>query len=457
MTLNSVLPCLLLSHILILSYGQEWNQPGAGKDSLTIYSTHRISYQAVMKNGFALKDYMNVAEYTLFNSRGQEIEKTSYQKTGTNVYVNYRTKYLYDDHGNLISEKTYNGEGELTGTEYPSAGIGKNSGKENNFSAMGTCKFDGQGRIIERLSSPYRFTYEYNRQGDCIKEMIFINDRPDNITETEILYYYRPQRSTTVAEGLKGNVRSVRETSYKAVEKFGEIQKGEREREDGMFDSYMIYNKTGNYTELNLYFPDGRLSGRTVVRYDESGNQLQKEHFDEGGTLEETHTCRADDRGNIVVEETIRSDQDGNPEKTTITNNYDPGGNKIENHYIKSNGRDWKTTYEYDNQGNQIEQTSFDENGNVNMRWISKFDQNRRKTEMKRYQQGKLDFSYFWKYDDQGKMSEESGYNADGSLSFRNSYQYPHYEYDREGNWIQCIDFENGQPAYILEREITYY
>lgn len=432
--------------------------PTVAQDSkLTKYSADRISYQAIMKNGSIQKDYVNTAEFTLFNSRGQEIEKTSYEKEGPDISVNYKTLYLYDDHGSLISEKTFDREGALISTNYPASG-GKTSPETGyNPCENSLCIYDGNGRIIERTNPPYRFTYEYNRQGDCVRELIFLNDLPDNLTETEIRYYYRPKRTDLESEGIKGDVRSIRETSYRAVEKFGELQKGERESEYNV-DTYSIYDRHGNVTEMNFFLPDGSLSGKTITRYDEQGNELERYEYDSEGVLEERSISQADDRGNLIEKVVIRPGMEGNEGKRIWKYMYNQDGKQTEIHYLTSDGRDSRTTFEYDSHGNQICQTSYGPEGIPDMCWMSRYDDNNRKTEMTRYKKERLDFRFTYTYNEEGKMVEASGFNADGSLSFRNTYHDDdEYAWDTHGNWIQRIEFENGKPTYILERDITYY
>ena len=59
-----------------------------------------------------------------------------------------------------------------------------------------------------------------------------------------------------------------------------------------------------------------------------------------------------------------------------------------------------------------------------------------------------------YKYDEKGNKIEENMYNSDGSL--RSKYTYK-YEFDKQGNWIKKIEFKDGIPEYILERQYEYY
>lgn len=61
---------------------------------------------------------------------------------------------------------------------------------------------------------------------------------------------------------------------------------------------------------------------------------------------------------------------------------------------------------------------------------------------------------YYWTY---GENEDLIRYEVCGSSRFNcESWTYK-YEYDKKGNWISSVDYRNGKPVYIREREITYY
>jgi hypothetical protein len=51
-------------------------------------------------------------------------------------------------------------------------------------------------------------------------------------------------------------------------------------------------------------------------------------------------------------------------------------------------------------------------------------------------------------------MIEKNKYDSDGSLDWKETYQY---EYDKAGNWTKRIEFWNEIPARIYERKYEYY
>ena len=51
-------------------------------------------------------------------------------------------------------------------------------------------------------------------------------------------------------------------------------------------------------------------------------------------------------------------------------------------------------------------------------------------------------------------MIEENWYESDGSLYEKRTYKY---EYDKNNNWTQRIEYKNTIPHRITERIIEYY
>src|SRR5262245_31265068 len=75
---------------------------------------------------------------------------------------------------------------------------------------------------------------------------------------------------------LKGSIKSVSETSYKAVKKSDAIQKGKRKREgpDYEMDFRIVFNDKGNQAEKTLYNTDGSIFKKITYRYDEKGTVI---------------------------------------------------------------------------------------------------------------------------------------------------------------------------------------
>ena len=229
---------------------------------------------------------------------------------------------------------------------------------------------------------------------------------------------------------LNGKVKSIRKIPYKAVEKFGEVVKGDALDRFGE-NLQITFNDKGNKIEENLFNSDGRLSFKLTYKYDNKGNKIESNSFDPDRRLSSKSTYKYDDKGNKIEQNFFNSD---GSLSFKYTYKYDDKGNQIEENWFGSNvSSSFKHTYKYDDKGNQIEQNYFDPDG-------------------------RLSLKYTYKYDDKGNQIEENSFISDGNLDDKYTYKYT---YDQQGNWIQQIAYKvkNGveKPSRIVERTIEYY
>lgn len=237
-------------------------------------------------------------------------------------------------------------------------------------------------------------------------------------------------------ENLRGKVKSLSEISYKAVEKFGEIKTGNRERDSwSENDRLIIFDQKGNKIEENIYASDGNLRKKYTFEYDNLGNLSKKNRYNFDGSLYEKHTYEYDDKGNLVIDNSYWSD---GSLKIKLTYKYDNIGNVIKEQKYRSDGTLLKKyRYQYDNKGNLVKKNRHESDGIIIIRpsqttiWM-----------------------WTYKYDDKGNIIEVKEYDSVGNLDNVKNFKY---EYDSKGNWVKRIDFINEKPKYILIREHKYY
>ena len=177
-------------------------------------------------------------------------------------------------------------------------------------------------------------------------------------------------------DNIQGKVLSYSEFSYEAENRFGNIEKGERNRQFSIeYDHQIKYDEKGNEIEYNGYNSDGSLDFKYTYKYDEKRNKIEENSYHSDGSL----------------------------------------------------ARKW--TYKYNEKGNKIEGNEYNSDGSLDSKWTNK-------------------------YDEKGNEIEYNGYNSDGSLNSKKTYKY---QFDKQGNWIKRIEFTNGIPEYILERQYEYY
>jgi len=224
-------------------------------------------------------------------------------------------------------------------------------------------------------------------------------------------------------ENLKGKVKSYSEFSYKAEERFGNIEKGTRKRIFLEYDNQNKFDENGNMIESNKYYSDGRLERREIYKFDEIGNKIENNWYNSVGSLELRETYK-----------------------------YDKMRNMIESNWYYSNGRlGNRSTYKYDEKGNNIEINWYNPDGSLSYWKTDKYNEKGNRIESNWYTS---DSSLYRRviYDEKGNEIEK--YNSDGILKSKWTFKY---EFDKQGNWVKRIDFEDSIPKFLLEREYEYY
>ena len=129
------------------------------------------------------------------------------------------------------------------------------------------------------------------------------------------------KKNDLTEENLKGKVKSIKETTYKAVDKFEQIEKG-----DVLNNYFNIYNEKGNKIEDNFYDSDGNLSSKDTYEYDEKGNKIEENWYNSDGSLDSKYTYKYDEKGNII-EENYHNSNGRLYEKHTYKYEYDKNNN----------------------------------------------------------------------------------------------------------------------------------
>ena len=134
------------------------------------------------------------------------------------------------------------------------------------------------------------------------------------------------KKNDLTEENLKGKVKSIKENTYEAVEKFGKIEKGNVFYDGFSSPSTIIYNEKRDKIEQNNYNSDSRLDSKTTYKYDEKGNNIEKNNYYSDGSLNYKTTYKYDEKGNKIEENWY--DSDGSLyEKHTYKYEYDKNNN----------------------------------------------------------------------------------------------------------------------------------
>ena len=211
-------------------------------------------------------------------------------------------------------------------------------------------------------------------------------------------------------DGMFGNVQSVRESKYEAVEKFGEA------------------------------IPD-ELEEVLILEFDKKGHLLKNFVYDDEGDLiygwEQVYD------GDVVIQSKNYNWREKEPVVTELIS-HDKGC-----YTYRFTSKD--TTYSYSQNlfEDKLYRKITDTKGtSVSEIWFNKKGQF---VEQKEIRNGELVFWIIRKYNEQGMLTEEE---LRGDYPNRRTIKYT--EFDTKGNWITAIMFDDGD-AYVLKRDIKYW
>ena len=191
---------------------------------------------------------------------------------------------------------------------------------------------------------------------------------------------------------LEGNVKSVRLTTYVALDKGGGNY-GKGSVAKGVDNLLIHYDKKGNVTEKTAYYTNG-------------GLWYSKKYVYEGSEVEKPAPKASQPKKPIkeepVVEEGFRG---------RVTYRYDKKGQKTEESSFDAKGSLlWRYVYRYDTRGNISERDSYDDQANLFMRESYRYDADNHMLEKVITMKNQTAYKCTWTYDDKGKVAEKEEY-----------------------------------------------
>lgn len=291
---------------------------------------------------------------------------------------------------------------------------------------------------------------------------------------------------------LKGKVKSVKTTSYQAIDYFGEIKKGKQIEgsypADGNYKK--TYNMNGYIIETNYYnFSNGSLSTKLIYKYDDFHNLTESSEYSADGVLLHKNIYRYSKKGIQSIERSIYYEKGGKQYRGVVSkydqnNNqieyksytsegklfihhqytYDQYGNKIEEKSFLGEKLTSHHSFKYDSKGNQIEQkdllirdeTFTDEYGNeyktdssAPATYYTKYDDQGNRIEIKSYQDEKLSSHTTYKYNKNKQMTEWVEHFNDSAV--RRIYTYDNYDNLIKLQYIQDKNYDPYNSEHIIE------
>jgi len=182
-------------------------------------------------------------------------------------------------------------------------------------------------------------------------------------------------------------------------------------------EKYNSYEKIIELTKLNR---DLNVDAKHIFKYDAKGFKTEESSFNQKGDLENRNLLFYNDNGNII-KEIIRNGKRLDYLNGIYQYEYDSKDRVVLESHSNKVGVIQKTEFSY--QESAIHSTVF--------------ESNRKVREIKTI------------YDSYGNILERE--------INRNEYINYVYEYDKEGNWIEKIEYKENIPQLVTQREITYF
>lgn len=250
--------------------------------------------------------------------------------------------------------------------------------------------------------------------------------------------------------GLNGDIKSIEEKSYLAIEKFGDIEIGFRAIEYPWLKDYdIIFNSHGNATEKNWYNLQNKLTGKSLILYDKSFNQNENNYYSPDGSLISKTFLKYDLNKNNI--ESITYDKNGIV-LNIISTDYNKFNQTIEEKFIDSTGSVLsKSIYAYDSNNNQIEHISYSKGQFEDKRLMTYNHKNQLISTTVYDIANNITARRIQKYNENNLLQETNDFDNNMKLTRREVYNY-----DLQNNWNKKIVYDGFSPKYLIIRKIEY-
>jgi hypothetical protein len=262
---------------------------------------------------------------------------------------------------------------------------------------------------------------------------------------------------------LKGNVKSLKQTCYLAIDSSRIIKKGVRKTKRDQIsvnsDCWIEFDSKGRIVKESYY---NLLGG---------GDEILNHEYDDANRIEKI-TGAPGPKGEIYFTYIYKYDAKGRISENSMSQLLGPGSyfeNKSTFIYEENNiaeRNDFKSDkniltknksiYKYKNIGNETTLEYYNEKGGLCYKTSNKRDDKGNIIESIYYTADCKSIEHIlkFKHDDFGNEIQKEYYTTDTKPIKIWSYKY---EYDKQNNWIKRIDYENGKAIYMLERDLKYY
>ena len=244
-----------------------------------------------------------------------------------------------------------------------------------------------------------------------------------------------------LSENLKGSVKSYQKTTYVIAKDTG--------AEVLRYNEKYIFNTNGDIDIIENYGDNATLDSKEVFDYKLGKIRVSKVHNSKG-TVTRSTQYEYDIQGRLETQKKINASGKLQYQTTFF---YNQKGLLVAKHkLIPSINYTMKESYLYNTKGQKIEIAKASRIGTTK----ELFTYNEKGLQNKKSEynaMGEL-YSYItYSYNKENDKTNLKKYDADGTLTYFESYAYI---YDTTGNWIERISFEKGEKVSVEKRAFVY-
>ncbi len=224
-------------------------------------------------------------------------------------------------------------------------------------------------------------------------------------------------------DNIKGAVKSITEIAHKAT--YGDS--GKPVKGDFEYIYTTSYNSKGEITEKASLAKDKTLLSKSSCKFDKKGVKTEMDNLNADGTPDSKETYKYDAKDNVIEADEFQND-----------------GKQTE-----------KFTWKYDDKGNDIEMKDYNEKDSLILSYKYTYDAQSYNTKIEGFNgTGGLISTTTMTNDANGNYTYWKAHYVSITIDYEYTYQYT---YDKTGNWIKRLKFQNGYEIEIVQREIAYF
>lgn len=400
---------------------------GSVSRDITVYGEDgKIQYSATYNllgelESFTLPTYdETMTRFDSFNRFGElEQSRITYLENGSISRADYLDKngdltsytlYTYSDDESIVKNVSYYADGSFasaTDLEYNADDV-----------LFGQCELDENGALLSYSR------YEWDENGRRTSHTIYADDdRPLSRTEFDSL-------SRTVKELTYGDSGEIKSQNEYVYDDGGFRIRLEQSAGDGSLETYTEYeySESGKQSSLRRYKADG--TPEYEAAKDHWGNILSSVYYDDDGSVTTKRECVYDEKGRLITETSYGAD-----DRISFIREYNEDGLTTRYSWYSEGSLSYTEETEYDENGEVIKSSTFEPNGSLRSYTLFVRDDSGKLTQESEYRSDNT-LSRTIDYNEEGLTVKSTSYDEEGELE-----KWTEYSHDENGNQIEIIHY----------------